>query len=363
MAGLADTLAELITGARGALVADPAGGLSAVHGFGSNPGALKMWLQLPDGLAPGAPLVVVLHGCGQTADGYAAGAGWVELAGRYGFALLCPEQAHANNANRCFNWFEDTDIARGSGEAASIAQMVRYAVAKHDLDPRRVFVTGLSAGGAMTAVMLAAYPELFAAGAVIAGLPYGVASGTSGALSAMRRMPELSAQAWGDKVRAAAPPPQQWPAISIWHGDADATVTPTAGEALARQWCDVHGVSRLTHEHTGLDRHAHQTWRRPDGEIAVELHRISGLGHGAPICELGDEGCGSPAPWILETGLSSSLQIVRFWQLVEAHPGPRRTASEKPDGGVIAQTIRSAPSSLDVGETIARALRGAGLLR
>jgi poly(hydroxyalkanoate) depolymerase family esterase len=77
-----------------------------------------MRIHLPDGLAARAPLVVVLHGCGQTADGYAAGSGWITLADRFGFALLCPEQTRNNNGNLCFNWFEPGDIARASGDGA-----------------------------------------------------------------------------------------------------------------------------------------------------------------------------------------------------------------------------------------------------
>ena len=181
MAGLADTVAELLSRTRaaslGAGVSGEGAELRPVTQFGSNPGALRMWLHVPEGLTAKAPLVVVLHGCGQTAAGYAAGAGWLATADRYGFAVLCPEQVGSNNANLCFNWFEEADIRRGGGEAESVAQMVRRAVDDLDLDGRRVFITGLSAGGAMAAVMLAAYPETFAAGAIIAGLPYGAASG------------------------------------------------------------------------------------------------------------------------------------------------------------------------------------------
>jgi len=93
-----------------------------------------------------------------------------------GFALLLPEQQRTNNPNSCFNWFQSGDIERGHGEAASIRQMVATMVSDHGIDPARVFVTGLSAGGAMTPVMLATYPEVFAGGAIIGGLPYGAAT-------------------------------------------------------------------------------------------------------------------------------------------------------------------------------------------
>lgn len=365
MAGLGDTVAELLARARGArgVASQTGSNLRSVADFGANPGALGMRLHVPEGLPSDSPMVVVLHGCGQTAAGYAEGAGWIELAERYGFAVLCPEQVRTNNASLCFNWFENADTERGSGEAASIAQMVRWAVTDLDVDARRVFVTGLSAGGAMTAVMLATYPEVFAAGAVIAGLPYRAASGVGQALAAMRSVPKLSAKTWGDKVRAAASTRSRWPQIAIWHGDADSTVTPAAAEALVQQWRDLHGATASAGAPVVAGRHTHATWLSLDGAIAVELHRIAGLGHGTPIASEGADACGAPAPWILEAGVSSSMEIARSWGLI----GPPRPASARP-AAQPANRSQAAGSkrqlaTTDVGETIARALRGAGLMR
>jgi len=149
--------------------------LVEVRDFGSNPGNLRMFCFVPQQLQAARGLVVVLHGCGQTAAGYNHGAGWSTLAKHYGFALLLPEQQISNNANGCFNWFNPDDIARERGEAASIRQMIARVVRDHHIDHRRIFITGLSAGGGMTSVMLATYPEVFSAGATIAGLPYGIA--------------------------------------------------------------------------------------------------------------------------------------------------------------------------------------------
>src|SRR6195256_5936055 len=164
--------------------------------FGTNPGALRMFAFVPEHLQRAPALVVVLHGCGQTAAGYDLGAGWSTLAKRYGFALLMPQQQRCNNANGCFNWFNPEDTARDSGEACSIRQMIARMVGDFGIDQRRIFVTGLSAGGAMTSVMLATYPEIFAGGAIIAGLPFGVATNVREALNGMsqsspRRASEL----------------------------------------------------------------------------------------------------------------------------------------------------------------------------
>ena len=118
--------------------ASPAGRspLVEITGFGTNPGALKMFAFVPEPLPRAPALVVVLHGCGQSAAAYDFGTGWSTLAKRYGFALLMPEQQGSNNAHTCFNWFNPGDVARGRGEAASIRQMVARMVADHKIDPR-----------------------------------------------------------------------------------------------------------------------------------------------------------------------------------------------------------------------------------
>jgi feruloyl esterase len=196
-------------------------GLRETRDFGANPGQLRMFSYIPFAVPEQAPLIVVLHGCGQTAAAYDHGAGWSTLADRYGFALVMPEQQRTNNPNGCFNWFRPEDTRCGRGEAASIRQMVETMVRKNNIDPDRIFVTGLSAGGAMTSVMLACYPETFAAGAIIAGLPYGAASDVQQAFQRMFHGPSRPARHWGDVVRAAAPRHAgPWPRISVWHGSA-----------------------------------------------------------------------------------------------------------------------------------------------
>ena len=362
MAALDDVVADLVAKTRAAASA-PTRTLAEVTDFGDDPGSLRMLMHAPDGVGPGAPLVVVLHGCGQTAAGYAEAAGWIALSERYGFVVLCPEQRRSNNANGCFNWFSRDDVARGGGEAASIAAMVRHAVARHALDRSRVFVTGLSAGGAMAGVMLATYPELFAAGAIVAGLPFGAAEGMQEAFAAMRRAPVRSARAWGEMVRQAAPEPARRPRVAIWHGDGDTTVSPTAADALVLQWTELHGVDRAEQRSTASQRHRHTVWRGPDGEILVEAHRIAGLGHGTPIAAGGPDGCGTAAPWVLEAGVSSSLEIARFCGITE-----RRRAADDDAGKNQAASGLGArrPSPAKVGgvaDVISKALKQAGLLR
>lgn len=362
MAALGDVIAELVSRGRSPS-SEASGGLQEVRSFGENPGALQMRVHVPRTAGAGAPLVVVLHGCAQTAAGYAQGAGWLALADRFGFVLLCPEQTRSNNANGCFNWFIPTDVARGSGEAASVAAMVRHAIAAYEIDPGRVFVTGLSAGGAMATVMLAAYPEMFAAGGIVAGLPYGAAEDTQAAFAAMRKAPAHSARTWGDKVRKAGPPPARWPRISIWHGDADTTVTTAAADALALQWTELHGVSQDEPAKTASSRHRRTLWRGADGEILVEAHRVAGLGHGTPIAAAGPDGCGAAAPWILEAGVSSSLEMAIAWGIADA-VRPSRGVDRPREAIATLTPVEQAPSrTVDVSRVISDALKKAGLLR
>ena len=124
--------------------------LQEVADFGTNPGALRMLTYVPDDVPSRPALVVVLHGSTQSAAKYDLGTGWSKLADRHGFALLMPEQSRQNNLSGSFNWFQRNDTQRGEGEAHSIVQMVEQMVRDHNVDRRRIFVTGLSAGGAMT---------------------------------------------------------------------------------------------------------------------------------------------------------------------------------------------------------------------
>ncbi|MGH8809037.1 MAG: extracellular catalytic domain type 1 short-chain-length polyhydroxyalkanoate depolymerase, partial [Noviherbaspirillum sp.] len=148
----------------------PANTPTQVTGFGQNPGNLAMFKYVPANLPANRPLVVALHGCSQAANAYDDETGWVKFADKHGFALLLPQAQE--NVFKCFRWFEAGHIERDQGEALSIRQMIEKMKADHQIDPQRIFITGLSAGGGMTAVMMAAYPEVFAGGAVIAGIPY-----------------------------------------------------------------------------------------------------------------------------------------------------------------------------------------------
>ncbi len=155
-----------------AAVTDSAGGtFQQVTGFGANPGKLAMYTYTPAGLPGGAPLVVALHGCVQSANDYYRNSGWTKFADQYGFAVVFPQTGSANNSLSCFSWFDAGKDARGVGEAESVAEMVAKAKALYGSDARRVFVTGLSAGGGMAADLLADSPTCSPAGRSTPGCP------------------------------------------------------------------------------------------------------------------------------------------------------------------------------------------------
>ncbi len=299
--------------------------LEEVKEFGSNPGALRMLVHAPERLPPDPALVVVLHGCTQSATSYDRGTGWSALAETYGFVALFPEQTSRNNPRTCFNWFQPNDTTRGRGEALSIRQMVDHAAKTYGIDRSRIFVTGLSAGGAMTAVMLATYPDVFAGGAIVAGLPYGAAADVREALDQMAQAAPRPAGEWGQRVRSASKHKGPWPRVSVWHGSADTTVVPANADAVVQQWTEVHGLSpRATREErvSGYPRHV---WCGPDGKVLVESYTVTGMAHGTPLAPGSAEGqAGAAGAFLLDAGISSSHRILEFWGLTPIEPSARR---------------------------------------
>jgi poly(hydroxyalkanoate) depolymerase family esterase len=342
--------------------------LSDMTDFGSNPGALSARFYVPAGMAAGAPLVVVLHGCTQTAGGYDHGAGWSQLADELGFALLFPQQERANNPNLCFNWFSPVDARRGSGEALSIHQMIVAMRARHRIDSDRIFVTGLSAGGAMASIMLATYPEVFAGGAIIAGLPFGAARSVTDAFARMRGDGYPSDAELAAAIRHASGHKGPWPRISVWQGGGDQTVAPSNAERIVASWRILHGLPDEPTQRSVTGSVRHECWSNGDGEAVLEAYNIAGMGHGTPLRTTGPGGCGASGPFMLDVGLSSTRQIAQFWDLGEAIPSedadidPDKAAPFEPAADASAFSWGGTRPAT-VGAVITDALRSAGLLR
>ncbi len=317
-----------------ALTSTAAFAQAEVTGFGSNPGNLRMFKYVPAGLPANAPMVVALHGCSQTASSYDAETGWQLFADRWQFALLLPQQQSANNSSGCFNWFELGDISRGQGETLSIKQMVDRMTADHGIAPSRVYVTGLSAGGAMTSALIAAYPDVFAGGAIVAGIAYRCATSQSAAFSCMNPGSDLTPAQWGDKVRAASTWTGPWPIVSIWHGDADYVVRPANQKESMEQWTNVHGIDQAADVSETVGGYPHKVYMNAAGQPRVETWTITGMGHGTPVDPgTGETQCGTAGAYILDVNLCSSYYIARFFGLDNLDGIPPTVSITSPANG------------------------------
>ncbi|WP_326794274.1 extracellular catalytic domain type 1 short-chain-length polyhydroxyalkanoate depolymerase [Streptomyces sp. NBC_01808] len=291
--------------------------LEKVSNFGSNPGALNMYVYKPSSAPEKAPVVVALHGCTQDAQGYADHSGLPEMADKHGFIVVFGEQTSSNNLNKCFNWFQSADIKHGQGEAASIAQMVEHAGSAYGADTGKAYVTGLSAGGAMTSVMLAAYPDVFKAGAVVAGLPYDCSTGSS-PYTCMSPGVDKTPDEWAQRVHDGYPGYSgTYPRIAIWHGDNDTTVVPKNADELRDQWTAVHGLGQ-TPDKTGSigpNGTKQEQYLAGDGSVAVEVDKVPGINHGTPVDPgSGEQQCGQAGAYFLDS-ICSSHFITDFFGL------------------------------------------------
>ncbi|EJC82965.1 esterase, PHB depolymerase family [Rhizobium leguminosarum bv. trifolii WSM2297] len=295
--------------------AAPKAALNEVKGFGSNPGRLEMKLFAPETTAEKPPLVVVLHGCRQTPESLDAASGFSTLARQRGFILLYPEQTKANNTQQCFNWFRPSAVARDRGELMSIRQMIGHASTRYKVDQSRVYIAGLSAGGAMVSALVATYPDLFAGAAIVAGMPFGAARDAMSGLRAMRSGKSLTADDWAELVRNVSPGQKVWPPISIWHGDEDRVVTFKNAEALVSQWL---AVSQANVGHSSAAVKAWGTlakWKpRDSGQIS--LYALKAFGHGLPVRRPSVKTSKARSdPYVLDATVSAPLELMRLWGL------------------------------------------------
>lgn len=227
-------------------------------------------------------LLVALHGCTQTAADFAAGTRLNQLAEEQGLLVLYPEQPASANAQRCWNWFLPAHQGRGGGEPAWIAGLARAVAEEHGADPARVYLVGISAGGAMAVATAAAYPELFAAVGVHSGVPHGAAADVQGALRLMRHGPPDAAAVAPRVAAAMAGRLRLVPAV-LFHGAADAVVHPANQDALAGQWLALARAAGnpLAPDPPAPGRAEPMPSRFRDGaaRVLLEVWRVEGVGH------------------------------------------------------------------------------------
>ncbi len=314
-------------------------GSFAAHQFSNGAGtrAYKVYLPARESDAPPA-VVVMLHGCTQSADDFAAGTQMNRLADEHGFLVVYPEQTAHANASKCWNWFKPQDQRRDAGEPSLIADIVRDVARQHGADPRRIFVAGLSAGAAMAVVLGQAYPDLFAGVGVHSGLPFGSAHDIPSALAAMKGgrsglLGLRDAPGAGGHTRTSAPgrpqaiipepfrgkgtpvtAAQAVPTI-VFHGDRDRTVQPSNGAQVAQQAHDAHGArpggaALRARTESGLApggrRFSRTVHADTEGQARVEIWTLHGAGHAWS----GGHANGS---YTDPTGPDASGEMVRFF--------------------------------------------------
>jgi poly(hydroxyalkanoate) depolymerase family esterase len=263
------------------------------------------------------PMVVMLHGCTQSADDFAAGTQMNRLAKEHGFLVVYPEQAAHANTSKCWSWFKAPDQVRDAGEPSLIAGIVRGVAARHGTDPRRIFVAGLSAGAAMAVILGETYPELFAGVGAHSGLPYGSAHDIPSALAAMKGgrsglvgLKSMPGAVAGPRRKAVHAVP-----IIVFHGDRDHTVQQTNGAEIVQQAKDAHlaetagaTLRASTQRGTSPGGRSYSRTVHVDttGEVHIELWTLHGAGHAWS----GGNASGSYTDC---TGPDASAEMVRFF--------------------------------------------------
>ena len=280
----------------------PEGARYEFRSFSSAVGARDYRLYIPSSARPQG-LLLMLHGCTQDPDDFANGTAMNAHAERHGLLVAYPAQTAAHNASSCWNWFRPGDQRRDAGEPAILAGMTQALVAEFGVEPPQVYVAGLSAGGAMAAVMGEIYPDLYAAVGIHSGLPHGSASDVVSAFAAMRGeasgIPPVSHVAAGSRsVRTI-----------VFHGSADATVHPSNADrivAAAKARAEGGAAQSETDASPGGHRYRRTVATGPDGTVLTELWLVDGLGHawsgGAPAGSYTD-----PA------GPDASAEMIRFF--------------------------------------------------
>jgi len=241
----------------------------------------------------------------------------------HGFKILYPEQSIFNNGSKCFNWFNSYDNERGQGELASINQMVDYMVTNHNINGSRIYITGMSAGAAMTVNFSAAYPDVINRAASLAGAPYKAATSSLDALYAMNPGYDKSSTQWGDKIRNENPNFNgNYPRMAIFHGTTDAVVAYSNANELTEQWCNVNGADINADIHNASFQNNNivdqKVYLMPNGtDTAVIRYDFSNIGHVIPIDEgTGTMQGGSPGDYTQDINFNSTYWVADFFNLI-----------------------------------------------
>ncbi|MEU8387774.1 PHB depolymerase family esterase [Micromonospora sp. NPDC048843] len=260
--------------------------LTQVTNFGTNPTNLQMHLYVPDRVATRPAILLAMHYCTGTGPAFHSGTQYASLADRYGFIVIYPS---ATRSSKCWDVYSPQALRRGGGsDPVGLMSMVDYVRQRYSADPARIFATGTSSGAMMTNVMLGVYPDVFAAGASFAGVPFACfATGGTSEWNSQCANGQLirTAQQWGDLVREAYPGyTGQRPRMQIWHGTNDETLRyPNFGEQV-KQWTNVHGLSQTpTYTDTPQSGYTRTRYGGSGPMAPVEAISMQGVTHNLPV--------------------------------------------------------------------------------
>jgi len=262
--------------------------LTEVKNFGTNPGHLTFFLHTPKIKKEKMPLVVALHGCNENVEIISKQSGWNKLADENGFCVIYPQQRFFNNTSSCFNWFNEKDISKNSGESGSIKQMLDFICDSLSIDTTKIFAYGLSAGAAMSVALLADYPETFNAGAILAGGPFMMATNALNGVSAMLNPKHKSSREWGELVRKQNPNYKgKYPRIVIAHGKNDKVVSSKNSYELVKQWAYVLHTdtvaTKIIENFANNNDINRKVYLDKQNEEKIIFYEINNLGHALPV--------------------------------------------------------------------------------
>lgn len=294
--------------------------LVEITDFGANKGNLEMYVYKPINNDKEVPLVIVLHGCVQTANEIAEQSGWNTLAESNNFMVIYPQQKVENNLNKCFNWYNEIDISREGGESETILEMIQYAIKNYDIDSSKIFVTGISAGGAMTNVLMANYPNLFDSGAVLSGIPFKAANDLATAYAAMQGKTEKTNEDWvADISSNNLNFKGKYPRVAIFHGTDDPFVNVRNSEIIEVQWKGVHKIDTqpiIVQNFNGNSDVAKTKFFKNNCPVIVK-YEINNLGHALAVDPgLEKQQGGNVARFAVDKNFHSTYWAANFFGLI-----------------------------------------------
>ncbi|TKB45308.1 extracellular catalytic domain type 1 short-chain-length polyhydroxyalkanoate depolymerase [Thalassotalea mangrovi] len=290
--------------------------LTEVVDFGANPGNLQLFHYLPKALPEQAPLVVAVHGCMETAQNFARNTGWLELAEKYQFAVLLPQTSKSNEPKGgCYRTWEPAHQQQGSGEPASVQQMISYMLETHKLDRQQVFITGMSSGAHFAQVMLAAYPQTFAGGALQSSFPYKCANDISELGPCAFGKKTASAKEMAASIRQASGSFNgSYPKLQIWHGTEDPYIYHLNLEQLVQQWGTVMGLDLKQETKNKLLGYPSTNYYHDNNQLQLQAISLTSMGHAIAVDPgTAEQQCGREDTFAKDMDICAAYWIADFF--------------------------------------------------